>query len=50
VKEGMTFHVTRGDAFICDILITDVDTEKAVGVLQLVQQTPRVGDTAATNL
>ena len=50
VKEGMSFHVTRGDAFICDILITDVDTEKAVGVLQLVQQTPRVGDTAATNL
>jgi hypothetical protein len=50
VKEGMTFHVTRGDAFICDILITDVDTEKAVGVLQLVQQMPRVGDTAATNL
>ncbi|MGA2094397.1 MAG: hypothetical protein ABSH16_13495 [Sedimentisphaerales bacterium] len=50
VKEGMTFHVTRGDAFICDILITDVDTEKAVGVLQLVQQQPRVGDNAATNL
>jgi DNA repair exonuclease SbcCD ATPase subunit len=50
VKEAMTFHVTRGDAFICDILITDVDTEKAVGVLQLVQQMPRVGDTAATNL
>ncbi len=50
VKEGMTFHVTRGDAFICDILITDVDTEKAVGVLQLIQQQPRIGDTAATNL
>jgi myosin heavy subunit len=50
VKEGMTFHVTRGDSFICDILITDVDTEKAVGVLQLIQQTPRVGDTAATKL
>jgi chromosome segregation ATPase len=50
VKEGMSFHVTRGDAFICDILITDVDTEKAVGVLQLVQQTPRAGDNAATNL
>jgi hypothetical protein len=50
VKEGMTFHVTRGDAFICDILIVDVDTEKAVGVLQLVQQQPRVGDSAATNL
>lgn len=50
VKEGMTFHITRGDAFICDILITDVDSEKSVGVMQLVQQQPRVGDTAATNL
>jgi myosin heavy subunit len=50
VKEAMTFHVTRGDAFICDILVTDVDTEKAVGVLQLVQQQPKVGDNAATNL
>jgi len=50
VREGMKFHVTRGDEFICDILITDVDTEKAVGVLELVQQQPRVGDNASTNL
>jgi ABC-type transporter Mla subunit MlaD len=50
VKEGMKFHVTRGDAFICDILIIDVDTDKAVGVLELVQQPPRVGDNASTNL
>jgi hypothetical protein len=50
VKEGMKFHVTRGDAFICDILITDVDTDKAVGALELVQQAPRVGDNASTNL
>jgi hypothetical protein len=50
VREGMKFHVTRGDAFICDILIVDVDTEKAVGVLELVQQPPKLGDNASTNL
>jgi SMC interacting uncharacterized protein involved in chromosome segregation len=50
VKEGMKFHVTRGDEFICDILIIEVDTEKAVGVLELVQQLPKVGDNASTNL
>jgi DNA repair exonuclease SbcCD ATPase subunit len=53
VKEGMKFHVTRGSEFICDVLIVDVDTEKAVGVLELVQSAtggPKVGDNAATNL
>jgi len=50
VKEGMKFHVTRGDEFICDILILDVDTEKAVGILELVQQQPKVGDNISTNL
>jgi uncharacterized phage infection (PIP) family protein YhgE len=50
VKEGMKFHVTRGDDFVCDILIVDVDTEKAVGVLELVQQSPKIGDNASTNL
>ncbi|MBA7681112.1 hypothetical protein ES703_89441 [subsurface metagenome] len=52
VKEGMRFHVTRGDEFICDILIIDVDTEEAVGVLELLrrQRQPRVGDKVSTNL
>jgi hypothetical protein len=50
VKEGMKFHVTRGDEFICDVLIIDVDTEEAVGILELVQQNPRVGDNVSTNL
>jgi predicted RNase H-like nuclease (RuvC/YqgF family) len=50
VKEGMRFHVTRGDQFICDILIIEVDAEEAVGVLELIQQSPRVGDSASTNL
>jgi myosin heavy subunit len=50
VKEGLKFHVTRGSDFICDLLIVDVDTDKAVGVLELVQQPPKVGDNASTNL
>lgn len=50
VREGMKFHVTRGDEFVCDILIIDTDTEEAVGVLDLVQQQPRIGDNVSTNL
>ncbi len=53
VKESMKFHVTRGDQFICDVLILDVDTEKAVGILELVQPTtggPKVGDNVSTSL
>jgi hypothetical protein len=50
VREGMRFHVTRGEVFLCDILIIDTDTEEAVGVLELVQQQPNVGDTVSTNL
>ncbi len=50
VREGMLLHVTRGENFICDIKVIDVDTEEAVGVLQLVQQPPRIGDNVSTNL
>jgi len=50
VKEGMKFYVTRGDEFICEILIIDIDAEQAVGVLERVQQQPRVGDNVSTNL
>jgi len=50
VTEDMKFHVTRGDAFICDIMILDVDAERAVGILDLVQQMPKVGDSVSTNL
>lgn len=50
VKEGMRFHVTRGNEFLCDILIVDADIKEAVGVLELVQQQPNVGDTVSTNL
>ncbi|UCG59866.1 MAG: hypothetical protein JSU70_10160 [Phycisphaerales bacterium] len=50
VKEDMKFHVTRGDKFICYILILDVAPEKAVGILDLVQQPPKAGDLVSTNL
>jgi len=54
VKEGMRFHLTRGDKFICDIVILDVWPEKAVGWLELLQDQPqdqpRVNDRVSTNL
>lgn len=50
VQKGMRFHVIRDQDYICDIVITDVEPEEAVGVLELVQQQPGSGDTATTNL
>lgn len=50
VEENMVFHVTRGDDFICDVVITDVDTNKAAGVLDLKLDQPRIGDTVSTKL
>jgi predicted nucleic acid-binding Zn-ribbon protein len=50
VKEGMKFHVIRGDEFICDIQIIDVEAGEAIGVLELVQKQPQVGDVVTTNL
>jgi hypothetical protein len=50
VRTDMKFHVTRGDRFICDILIFDVDPEKAIGTLDLVQTEPQTGDAVTTNL
>jgi hypothetical protein len=50
VAENMRFHVTRGDQFICDIVILDVEPEKAVGRLELVQYEPQPGDSISTNL
>ena len=40
----------RCRAWICDILVVNVDAEEAVGVLELVEQQPKVGDKATTNL
>ena len=54
VKEGMRFHLTRGDNFICDIVILDVWPEKAVGWIELLQDQPQdqpqVNDRVSTNL
>jgi len=50
VTKGMRFHVTRGDQFICDILIISVDVNESVGTIELVRQQPVVGDNASTNL
>lgn len=50
VREDMVFHITRGDQFLCDVVITNVDTDQSAGVMQLVQQRPRQGDTASTQL
>lgn len=50
VRENMVFHITRGDQFLCDVVITNVDVNQSAGVLQLVQQRPRPGDTASTQL
>jgi chromosome segregation ATPase len=49
VREGYRFHITRGDTFVCDILITDVEPDEAAGVMELVQLQPRIGDNAVTN-
>jgi len=50
VREGMEFLVRRGDDFICKIVIFDVDPDKAIGTLGLIQANPRAGDLVATNL
>jgi len=50
VEKGMVFHITRGSEFLCDVVVTDVDVNKCAGTLEMVQQSPKVGDTAATKL
>ena len=49
VKKGMKFHITRGSEFVRDILIIDVEEEKAVGVFDIGSGIPKVGDNASTN-
>ena len=48
VKKNDILHVYRGGDFICDIAITNVDTNKSAGVIELEQQRPRIGDTTTT--
>jgi myosin heavy subunit len=50
VRQDMKFYVTRGDQFVCNILVLEVEADKTVGILDLVQTTPLVGDVVSTNL
>lgn len=50
IRKGMVLHVTRGDHFICDVIITEVDTSMAAGILDLVQQQPIINDVVSTRL
>ncbi len=50
VKQGMKFYVIRGDEFICEINVIEVDTNESVGNIDLAVKQPRVGDTVTTNL
>jgi uncharacterized phage infection (PIP) family protein YhgE len=54
VKEGMRFHTTRGSAFVCDVVILEVEPDKSVGWLELLQEQPqnqpRAGDVVSTSL
>ncbi len=50
VKEKMKFYATRGDSFICEILILDVSAERAVGFLERVQTPPKSGDSISTSI
>ena len=54
VREGMRFHLTRDNQFICDVVILDVWPERAVGWIELLQDQPqnqpRVNDKVSTNL
>ena len=55
VEEGMKFYVTRGDDFVCEILIMNVDSKVSAGVIELVSKkpeigNPKIGDKVATDL
>ena len=50
IKQDMKLHIIRGEQFVADIMILDADADKAVGILDLVQLQPKVGDTVTTNL
>jgi len=50
VRQDMKFYITRGDRFVGNVLILDVSPDKAVGILDLVQVEPQVGDAVTTNL
>lgn len=50
VKEQMKLMVARGDRFVCNIQVLAVDADRAVGVLDMVQLPPQVGDVVTLGL
>lgn len=50
VSNRTVFHVTRGDEFICNIKITNVDINESAGVIELPMEQPKVGDTVSNRL
>ncbi|MEN6334800.1 MAG: hypothetical protein ABFE01_11100 [Phycisphaerales bacterium] len=52
VRQEMKFHITRGDRWVADMLILEVGPDKAVGIVETMQQgmEPKAGDIVATNL
>jgi myosin heavy subunit len=52
VRAQMKFHVLRGDRVVADVRILETWPDKAVGVVELLQQglEPRAGDKVSTNL
>jgi peptidoglycan hydrolase CwlO-like protein len=50
VRPDMKFYITRGDRFVANILVLEVTPDSAVGILDLVQTDPLVGDVVTTNL
>lgn len=50
VRVGTIFYVIRGDRFVCNVRVTDVDVNKCAGVLQLKAFQPIIGDSVSTEL
>jgi len=50
VQQGMKFYVTRGEDFVCEILIMNVDSKVSAGVIELASSQPKIGDKVATDL
>ncbi len=48
VRKGTRFHVVRQANFVCDLVITHVDTDTSAGNIELVTMPPQVGDVAST--
>ena len=50
IREHMRLHVTRGGVFVCDVVVTNVDTNKAAGIVEMMQESPKIGDRVSTKL